>query len=188
MKKLNFLIFLLIFVVTASFGEVSLDIGMFGATEPIEGYLPTFLAAVSGLGGGIGVDVTSVGKLDLQVRMDIMQHVWGEKDWITLVSGMFVKNEYSRIPIFVGVKLSTPKKSLLSLYVDAGPEISSDKKVIDEKHGERSVEYEKTNLGFSLGGGIELYKRSLRVGVGINTRIHFIDNQYISFGLVLVVK
>jgi len=188
LKKIILTIAVAAFFAVYSFAAVSLDLGIWGATPPVEDYRPAILSAVAGAGVGIGFDVAKIGALDMQARFDINGYSWGEPDWRTIFTGMSVKNAYSRSPVFAGVRIYTPKAAVIKGFADAGVEMSRDTLSIELKDG-GTEEDKETNYGFALGAGFELEKI---LSLGFNARLHINDDKreaidvssaYISFGL-----
>ena len=159
---------------------VIFDGALIFATEPASAFDPTI-----GVGFGLSVDMTD--RMDLgdknakfHLRGDISYFKWKE-------SGPGFKAEYTRIPIFGGVRYFLPvQHDSIDVFVEGGLELSLDEAEVTLSPLPKVSESE-LHLGITPGVGIEFPAGDTLV-VGGNLRWHIITDDYFTLGAYLGVK
>ena len=165
--------------VAAGKSEATIDASLLYATEPRGGFGSTV-----GIGVGALVDISgnmhmSRKDMKLGVRGDIAYFDWDSNYYGTDVS-------YTRLALFGGPRLTFGKLGggvSVAPYLEGGLELTfNDVDVFVPGIGKRSSS--ETNLGLAGGGGID-FILAPNLKLGVNGRLHLVDDDILTLGLTL---
>jgi hypothetical protein len=159
--------------------EATIDASLLYATEPRGGYDSTV-----GIGVGALIDLSnsmSMSQKDMKlgVRGDLAYF-----DWDGNFYGIGVS--YTRLAFFGGPRLTFGKLgggTPVVPYVEGGLELTFDEvEVVVPGLGKHSAS--ETSLGLAGGGGIDFILAS-NLKLGVNGRLHLIDDDFLTLGVTL---
>ena len=158
--------------------DITADASLLYATEPRGGYDSTV-----GIGAGVLIDLSNSMKMSqkdmkLGVRGDLAYFDW---------DGNFygIKVSYTRLAFFGGPRLTFGKLGggAVVPYVEGGLELTFDEvEVVVPGFGKQSAS--ETSLGLAGGGGID-FILAPNLKLGVNGRLHIIDDDFLTLGVTL---
>ena len=161
-----------------STGGVIIDGSLLYATEPRGGYDSTV-----GIGVGALIDLSRQMSMS---RKDINLGIRGDLayfDWDGSFFGIDVS--YTRLALFGGPRFTFRPggSSAIAPYVEGGLELSFDEvEVVVPGLGKSSAS--DTSLGLAGGGGVD-FLLAPNLKLGVNGRLHLIDDDFLTIGVTL---
>ncbi len=172
------LVLIAIFAGTASAaqGGTTVDGSLIFASEPASGFGSTV-----GIGFGVLADLPKnapARDVKLGIRGDLAYFDWSEEYFGVGVS-------YTRLMFFGGPRFTflTGGKSGIAPYLEGGFELSFDHSEVFVP-GLGKASRSDTSLGLAGGGGID-FPLSPKVKLGVNARLHLIDDSFMTVGMTL---
>jgi opacity protein-like surface antigen len=164
--------------VFAAAGGVTIDGSLLFATEPMGGYDSTVGIGVGALIDMSGRMKTSSKDMKLGIRADMAYF-----DWDGSFYGIDVS--YWRLVFFGGPRLTFQPggRSDISPYVEGGLELAyGEAEVAVPGFGKSSTT--EINLGLAGGGGVD-FTLAKNVKLGVNGRLHLINDSFLTLGVTL---
>jgi opacity protein-like surface antigen len=179
MKKFLLVLFVVLFSAGSAFAQgTTVDFGLGLASEPTGGF-GTTIGGVAGVSFDFNTFINSEFKPHsdrIRFRGDISYFKWDDK-----VSGVEIK--YRRIPVFLGGRYVYPVSPVISVFGEAGVEVSFDKVEVAVCNAAGDCERESDDdihSGPAIGGGI-IFNISDQFRIALNGRQHAVTDDYQTF-------